>query len=593
MRKIEDFGEKIGGARKDIWKLRGLNIDDILEMNEKEKQFYVKKNNIWKKPNYEQLVADGLPVQVAFYIKKIRDAIPTQPTFSYSATSEEIENTYQEYAEFVSFLRDEAMNLKSKEEAEKFYPDVIAPKYIKQTGYTRYVTVADNVKNFFTNRLLKAFQVRSWNSIDSDIRKKQFCYTENQKILSKYNIHYLGADSSLSKTDRGDTQIKLKQWYGTSYFYPKDEFSDEKKWEKETFFIVQGSKVIANNFDRYADCEKYILDKDKGKAGSKSTNKKTRKKRFIPKQLEHVIRDGVDYRKHRNVTGNDYIEKFNFKGGEFGVWMTEKDRQQSLNYGYDALLDLARALEIKPKDISLDGRLSIAFGARGHGNALAHYEPLKEVINLTKMKGAGSLAHEWGHALDDFIGKQLGVPIMATESSYMRHGLNSLKTLMESMKYKEQVKDGETYKIKTDFFENSKKFDESVSKTGRGYWASNCEMFARAFAYYVMDKLDNRSDYLCGHADSVMRTEIDRDGNTKIIQAFPIGEERKIINQCMDELVRELKEKNILHEYIMELPKEENLPLKSFSEIDYPDLTEDENGNLTLFNMDEEYEEGM
>ncbi len=215
MRKIEDFGEKIGGARKDIWKLRGLNIDDILEMNEKEKQFYVKKNNIWKKPNYEQLVADGLPVQVAFYIKKIRDAIPTQPTFSYSATSEEIENTYQEYAEFVSFLRDEAMNLKSKEEAEKFYPDVIAPKYIKQTGYTRYVTVADNVKNFFTNRLLKAFQVRSWNSIDSDIRKKQFCYTENQKILSKYNIHYLGADSSLSKTDRGDTQIKLKQWYGT------------------------------------------------------------------------------------------------------------------------------------------------------------------------------------------------------------------------------------------------------------------------------------------------------------------------------------------------------------------------------------------
>lgn len=70
MRKIEDFGEKIGGARKDIWKLRGLNIDDILEMNEKEKQFYVKKNNIWKKPNYEQLVADGLPVQVAFYIKK-------------------------------------------------------------------------------------------------------------------------------------------------------------------------------------------------------------------------------------------------------------------------------------------------------------------------------------------------------------------------------------------------------------------------------------------------------------------------------------------------------------------------------------------
>lgn len=65
MKKIEDFGEKIGGARKDLWKERGLIVDDILEMNGKEKQTYIKKNNIWKKPNYEQLVADGLPVQVA------------------------------------------------------------------------------------------------------------------------------------------------------------------------------------------------------------------------------------------------------------------------------------------------------------------------------------------------------------------------------------------------------------------------------------------------------------------------------------------------------------------------------------------------
>lgn len=61
----------------------------------------------------------------------------------------------------------------------------------------------------------------------------------------------------------------------------------------------------------------------------------------------------------------------------------------------------------------------------------------------------------------------------------------------------------------------------------------------------------------------------------------------------MDELVRELKEKNILHDFIMELPKEENLPLKTSAEIDYPDLAEDETGSLTLFSMDEELTEGM
>ena len=39
--------------------------------------------------------------------------------------------------------------------------------------------------------------------------------------------------------------------------------------------------------------------------------------------------------------GEDYLEAFGFKGGEFGNWMSEKDRQASLNLGYEALLDLA------------------------------------------------------------------------------------------------------------------------------------------------------------------------------------------------------------------------------------------------------------
>lgn len=54
-------------------------------------------------------------------------------------------------------------------------------------------------------------------------------------------------------------------------------------------------------------------------------------------------------------------------------------------------------------------KLAIAFGSRGRGKALAHYEPGRVVINLTKMKGAGSLAHEWGHAFDDYLGMKVGL----------------------------------------------------------------------------------------------------------------------------------------------------------------------------------------
>lgn len=57
--KITDFGEKIGGARKDDWRDRGLDVNDIAGMTEKEKAKFITKDNIWKKPNYEALIKEG------------------------------------------------------------------------------------------------------------------------------------------------------------------------------------------------------------------------------------------------------------------------------------------------------------------------------------------------------------------------------------------------------------------------------------------------------------------------------------------------------------------------------------------------------
>ena len=68
---------------------------------------------------------------------------------------------------------------------------------------------------------------------------------------------------------------------------------------------------------------------------------------------------------------------------------------------------LADLLGAKDEQVSMHGRLALAFGARGRGNAgfggaaRAHYESVQRVINLTKMGGGGTLAHEWAHALDN------------------------------------------------------------------------------------------------------------------------------------------------------------------------------------------------
>ena len=65
----EDFGEKIGGAKKDLWKDRGLYADDLEAMNEREAEKFVKKDNVWKKPDYAAMLEEGMtPEQILEHI---------------------------------------------------------------------------------------------------------------------------------------------------------------------------------------------------------------------------------------------------------------------------------------------------------------------------------------------------------------------------------------------------------------------------------------------------------------------------------------------------------------------------------------------
>ncbi len=160
-----------------------------------------------------------------------------------------------------------------------------------------------------------------------------------------------------------------------------------------------GKNVEYDEFDSREDAVAYLLSEE----GATSLLNRKRENFEFP-GLDKVTREGVpDYRNGKNVTTDDFMETFGFRGGEFGNWVNNDERQSALNTAYDALMDLATVLGLSPRALSLGGRLGIAFGARGTAGAKAHYEPVKAVINLTKVHGAGSLAHEWGHALDNYF----------------------------------------------------------------------------------------------------------------------------------------------------------------------------------------------
>jgi hypothetical protein len=169
---------------------------------------------------------------------------------------------------------------------------------------------------------------------------------------------------------------------------------------------------------------------------------------------EKVMREGA-VRRTGPATAEDFSKMFGFRGVEFGNWNNQDERQEVMNHAYDGLLDLADVLSVPPKALSLNGELALAFGARGQGlsGAVAHYERNYGVINLTKMQGAGALAHEWMHAADHYFGRQdgkaksekiqnkRGDQVFETDGpgDYASHGLSLKSGMREELRTKYQA----------------------------------------------------------------------------------------------------------------------------------------------------------
>lgn len=601
---LNDFGEKIGGARKDLWQRRGLLSSDLLEMNEREADKYVRKDNIWKKIDYQTMMDSGIPFDVVYFIKTVKDSLPASPRYLYSDNTPESRLERQrQYIDTVREIQGVMEGIGSKTDALGVHRYLMDNGYIEESGAIGYryrVTAQSQDNPTITSKLMNAMLITSEARFEREItreaQREQFGVPKEQKIPKGYEVRYNDGKNTWSKND---------------------------DWQPDTYYVTKGRGILQTNLATREDAVKWAQEA----AGAQSSN---RKQRYTPPQLEHIRRDGIDYRHGHDADGQDYLDAYGFKGGEFGNWMTQNDRRASLNMGFDALKDLADALKISDRDISYGGALSIAFGSRGQGTAVAHYEPMRQVINLTKMRGAGSLAHEWWHGLDDYLGRRMGVKgymsdhphkhplfqkLMETiqykaespeqaakrtevrdkmtrqnaeqsldysvlsyiknkgsksdlalydtlKASFLRgdagsvNKLNMLKKELcgriipkedrnRLLSYERILRDldrSDTPKIErtiTDYYADARAMGKNCEKDG-GYWDSNVELTARAFATYVMDRLPSRSDYLVGHAECASIT-IDANGEAKVLRAYPVGQEREAINAVFDELVAELK----------------------------------------------------
>ena len=102
-------------------------------------------------------------------------------------------------------------------------------------------------------------------------------------------------------------------------------------------------------------------------AGAGKGQTKSGKTRFVPPQLIAVKRTGPDYRNGAEITGQHYLDTFGFRGGEFGNWMNQNDRQASLNMGFEALKDLASVPKVSDQRYCLSGNTCYRFWRQGSG----------------------------------------------------------------------------------------------------------------------------------------------------------------------------------------------------------------------------------
>lgn len=168
-------------------------------------------------------------------------------------------------------------------------------------------------------------------------------------------------------------------------------------------FVKHANYAIAGKYDDWSLVIKDVNPNDSKKTGGK---KRTTFELIVADKIERKGGAKIDVKS----TG-ELKSAFGFREIQSGNWVL-KDKASAkfhVENAAAAMMDLSDVVGIDANSLAFGGRLALAFGARGRSGALAHYEPVQRVINITKMKGGGSLGHEWFHAIDNILGEVLNI----------------------------------------------------------------------------------------------------------------------------------------------------------------------------------------
>ena len=427
--KIEDFGQKIGGARKDYYAaLR--EVADIMAGIDCEALKKSSLSKLVKLPDLARLFEAGaLTADAARALLTIWRTIPARPSRPYRL-ARWAEETAAKVAQCAALLNGGEVDEKTRARLD-FQVLAVANWPAEPFSFGRFSVVAPD---WFSS----LYRICAGNYIYSKCAKLEEIPAAISAAIAKDSEKRAeGPALAVYYTRAGQYFVAVK---------------DKAEIVLATFDTAEEARAARDN-DRAALLERY------------------NQLRTIPAMRREWNRPrvGQDWRKGQDITPDTFAQVLPFRGVEFGNWVNQTERAALLNSAFDGFHDLAQVWGLTAEEMTLNGSLAFAFASRGIAGAAAHYEAGHEVINLTKKNGAGCMAHEWFHAVDWFAGALDG-----------REGLHRAQTEHPANTDRGEAARALVAAIKrTDFYRRSVELAK-YSKKG-DYWVENCELAARGF----------------------------------------------------------------------------------------------------------------
>lgn len=457
--KIEDSGDSLYWNRKNPWRSGGLDWNALTDKNPTLRAQMTKKSNVWAKPDWEGVLTEMLPTVpeamqkplklTARLVKQVYDALPAAPRKADDAS-------LQAYISAVAKVKEAAESLLADPDQQRRLLESLAGS-AQGSIIQQLKAGADNSPIF--KALFPAIAAGGRFSLgtpendlalalggNKTVRAMQWSTGDVSKALKSINDGWPAKQAAWQKRglqviERGDVRVRVGRASESRFTAvldtPKGSHIDSVREEGGSiryFPSEEAARIAAGELlETYGEwlllsktgrlLNSYASEEEATEGAREQVAPKRRSAaRDESVEMEGITREGPDRREDgENITGDQLMDAFGFRGVNFGKYVPQAERQAHLNHAYDAFYDLADVLGVPPQAISLNGMLGIAFGAQGNGGrAAAHFVPGVNEINLTRNAGAGVVAHEWAHALDHHFGIQAG---MATEKKpYASHG---------------------------------------------------------------------------------------------------------------------------------------------------------------------------